>query len=57
MKLHDDCKLDIQSFVYYFFKGNMGFSELLGADINYLDKVLNKPTFLYNCFEIYVATA
>lgn len=57
MKLNKDIKLDIQCFVYYFFKGTMGFNELLGADVDYLDRVLNNPPLLYNCFEIYAATA
>ncbi|HEX8329505.1 MAG TPA: hypothetical protein VF629_18350 [Hymenobacter sp.] len=56
MKISEEIKLEIQCFVYYFFKGTMAFNQLLGADIDYLKVVLADRQLLYNCFKIFAAT-
>jgi hypothetical protein len=56
MKISEEIKLEIQCFVYFFFKGTMAFNQLLGADIDYLELVLADRELLYNCFKIF-ATA
>ncbi len=55
MKLSDDVKAELQSFVYFFFKGTMACGKLLGADINYLEIALVNRQALYHCFEIFAA--
>lgn len=55
MKVSENVKAEIQSFVYFFFKGTMSFNQLLGADIDYLGLVLADRQRLYNCFEIFAA--
>lgn len=54
-KLSEDVKAEIQSFVYFFFKGTMAFNQLLGADVDYLERVVSNRQWLYNCFEIFAA--
>jgi len=55
MKLSDDVKAELQSFVYFFFKGTMAFGKLLGADVDYLGIALANRQALYHCFEIFAA--
>lgn len=52
MQLDQDTKLDIQTFVYFLFKGTLD-QRLIFLEVDYLDILTNKPSILYNCFEIF----
>jgi hypothetical protein len=52
MKLNDDIKTDIQSFVYFLFKGSLS-AKLIQRSGNYLDVLLTSPKLILNCFEVY----
>lgn len=53
MKLNIDIKTDIQCFVYFLFSGAL-FDSNSKNRTDYLDHLLNDPTVLYNCFEVFV---
>jgi hypothetical protein len=52
MKLPKAIKVDIQSFVYFLFKGTMD-PRFIAADFDYLDKLLDNKHLLYDCFEVF----
>lgn len=52
MKISADIKLEIQTFVYFLFKGTYN-PKLIHAKYDYLDKLLSDKDLIYNCFEIF----
>lgn len=52
MKIADDIKSNIQTFVYFLFKGTFD-QRLIQSEFDYLDILLNDSDLLYNCFEIF----
>lgn len=52
MKLNTDIKREIQCFVYFLFSGALSDSSK-NSSRNYLDKILDNPQMLYDCFEVF----
>lgn len=53
MKLTQDLKIDIQTFVYFLFKGTFDARLIVKAEYDYLELLLNDPKLLYNCFVVF----
>ena len=54
MKIPKDLKIDIQSFIYFLFKGTFN-SELIFLKEDYLPHLLSNNELLYNCFKIFAS--
>jgi hypothetical protein len=52
MKITENLKTEIQSFIYFLFKGTLT-NELIIYKKDYLVYILNDSEFLFNCFQIF----